>query len=191
MSAHEPPKAEAFVVSLLAKAILSPYYARYVRNLDLKGGERVLDYGSGPGVAARHIATRLAEGGGHLTCVDVSQTWIRIAQKTTRRYSHVEYKLGDIAALDIENDAYDVVFIHFVLHDLPAQKRPDVVRHLSAKLRKGGRLVLREPTSKGHGISPQEIQRLMTDAGLQQVSVKTGRALLIQPVCDGQFHKTV
>jgi SAM-dependent methyltransferase len=190
MSAYGPPKAEAFVVSLLAKAILSPYYARYVRSLGLKGGERVLDYGSGPGVAARYIAARLAEGGGRVTCVDVSQTWLRIAQKTTRRYPNVEHKLGEIAALDIENDAYDVIFIHFVLHDIPARERPDVVRHLGAKLRQGGRLVLREPTSKGHGISPQEIQRLMTSAGLQQVSVKTGRALLIQPVCDGQFHKT-
>jgi 2-polyprenyl-3-methyl-5-hydroxy-6-metoxy-1,4-benzoquinol methylase len=121
--------------------------------------------------------------------VDISQTWIRIAQRTARRYPHVEFKLGDIGALDIENSAYDVVFIHFVLHDIPAGERPDIVRHLAAKLRQGGRLLLREPTSDGHGISPEEIRQLMTDAGLRQVSSKLGRALLIQPICDGRFLK--
>jgi SAM-dependent methyltransferase len=178
------------LILLLAKTILSPYYARYVHNLDLKGGEWVLDYGSGPGIAARYIAARLAEGGGHLTCVDVSQTWIRIAQKTTKRYSNVEYKRGDIASLDLENDAYDVVFTHFVLHDIPTRECPDIVRHLAAKLRKGGWLLLREPTTEGHGISPEEIRRLMTGAGLRQVSFKIARALLIQSICDGRFHKT-
>lgn len=189
MSTYEPSAAEAFVTLLLAKTILSRYYARYVRSLNLEGGEWVLDYGSGPGVAARCIAARLAEGGGHLTCVDVSQTWNRIAQRTTKRYAYVEHKLGDIAALDIENDAYDVVFIHFVLHDIPARERPDIARHLAAKLRKGGRLLMREPTTEGHGMSPEEVRQLMTGAGLRQVSSKTGKALLIQPICDGRFYK--
>jgi len=114
MSAYEPSPAEIFAVSLLVRTILSPYYARCVRSLGLEGCERVLDFGSGPGAAALHIAGRLAKGGGRLTCVDVSQAWLRAAQRTTERYSNVEYKLGDVAALDIEDDVYDVVFIHFV-----------------------------------------------------------------------------
>lgn len=124
-----------------------------------------------------------------MTCVDVSQAWLRAAQRTTERCSNVEFKLGELAALDIKNGVYDVVFIHFVLHDMPAGRRPDTVRHLAAKLRSGGRLSLREPTSKGHGISPDEIRRLMTSADLNQVAMETGRALWIQPICDGSYLK--
>ena len=58
MSAYEPPTAEAYILSLFARTILGPYYARTIRNLGLKGDEQVLDYGSGPGVAARHIVAR-------------------------------------------------------------------------------------------------------------------------------------
>jgi 2-polyprenyl-3-methyl-5-hydroxy-6-metoxy-1,4-benzoquinol methylase len=189
MGAYEPSSADVLLALLLVKTVLRPYYARYVRSLGLKGHERVLDFGSGPGVAARHIAARLAEGGGRLTCVDVSQTWMRIAQKATRRYPNIEYKLGRIAALDVENAAYDVVLVHFVLHDIPAHERLDTVHHLAGKLRQGGRLVVREPTAAGHGISPEALCRLLTGAGLQQIYVKTGRAALIQAICDGVFHK--
>jgi SAM-dependent methyltransferase len=189
MNTREPSSVEVALASLLTRTILRPYYARYVRGLGLKGSERVLDFGSGPGAAAVHLAARLAAGGGQVTCVDVSQAWLRAAQRRTERCSNVDFKLGELAALDIKNGVYDVVFIHFVLHDIPAGRRPDTVRHLVAKLRSGGRLPLREPTSKGHGMSPEEIRRLMTGAGLQQVSMKTSRALWIQPVCDGLYLK--
>jgi 2-polyprenyl-3-methyl-5-hydroxy-6-metoxy-1,4-benzoquinol methylase len=188
MSGYEPSPTDAFLILWLAKTVLRPYYARHVRRLGLRGHERVLDFGCGPGVAARQIAAQLAKGGGRLTCVDVSQTWMRVARQMTRRCPNVEYKLGDIAALDVEDDAYDVVFIHFVLHDIPARDRPQIVRHLADKLQVGGRLSLREPTSSGHGMSPGEIRRLMTGAGLGQVSLETGRAMCIQPICDGVFR---
>jgi len=189
MSPYEPSAADVAASSLLVRAILGPYYARRIRSLGLSGAERVLDFGSGPGVAALHIARRLAEGGGRLTCVDVSRNWLRAAQRITRRYPNVEHRVGDIAALDIEDGVYDVVFIHFVLHDIPAQQRPDTMRHLAAKLRGGGRLSLREPTGKGHGISPQEVGRLMAGAGLQQAFIETRRVLWIQPVCAGLYLK--
>jgi SAM-dependent methyltransferase len=189
MSAYEPPVVEALVTALLARTVLVPYYARRVHGLGLRGDERVLDYGSGPGVAARYIAARLAAGGGRLTCVDVSRTWMRVAQRTTRRYSNLDYRHGDIATLAVEDGAYDVVFIHFVLHDIPARERPGSVCHLAAKLRTGGRLVIREPTSRGHGISPQEISRLLSGAGLERVSLDTSKLLAIQPICDGVFCK--
>ena len=63
------------------------------------------------------------------------------------------------------------------------------MRHLAAKLRGGGRLSLREPTGKGHGIAPDEIRRLLTRAGLRELSLEAGRLLWIQPICDGLYLK--
>jgi SAM-dependent methyltransferase len=195
MTTGEPSSLDVALASLALRTILRPYYARLVRGLGLRGDERVLDFGSGPGAAAVHLAAALAEGGGQVTCVDVSQAWLQAAQKVTERYINVAFKLGEIGTLDMADGAYDVVFIHFVLHDIPAAKRPETVRHLAAKLRAhraggtGGRLALREPTGKGHGMPPGEVDRLMTGAGLQQVSLETGRLLWIQPICDGLYLK--
>jgi ubiquinone/menaquinone biosynthesis C-methylase UbiE len=189
MSAYEPSSLDVTLASLAMRTILRPYYARFVRSLNLKGDERVIDFGSGPGAAAVHLAAALAEGGGQVTCVDVSHAWLRAARRTTARYANVAFKLGEIAALDIADGAYDAVFMHFVLHDIPAKKRPEAVRHLAAKLRAGGRLFLREPTGKGHGMPPDEIHRLMIGAALNQVSLGTGRLLWIQPIADGLYLK--
>jgi hypothetical protein len=80
-------------------------------------------------------------------------------------------------------------FVHFLLHEVPAPQRTQAVRHLARVLRPGGTIVLREPIAAAHGIAPQEIRRLMTEAGLQEVRLKTGKVLLIQSVCDGTFQK--
>ena len=195
MSGYEPSSLDVALASLALGTILRPYYARLVRGLGLQGNERLIDFGSGPGAAAVHLAAALSEGGGQVTCVDVSLAWLRAARRTTERFSNVAFKLGEIAALDIPDGAYDLVFIHFVLHDIPVRKRPETVRHLAAKLRAHradgtvGRLFLREPTGKGHGMSPDEIDRLMTGAGLQPVSLETGRLLGIQPICSGLYVK--
>jgi SAM-dependent methyltransferase len=192
---HEPSSLDVALASLALRTILRPYYARLVRGLGLRGDERVIDFGSGPGAAAVHLAAALSTGRGQVTCVDVSKAWLRAAQKMTERYTNVAFKLGEIATLDIADGAYDVVFFHFVLHDIPAERRAETVRHLAAKLRAhraggtGGRLFLREPTGKGHGMPPDEIDRLMTGAGLRQVFLDTGRLLWIQPICDGLYLK--
>jgi ubiquinone/menaquinone biosynthesis C-methylase UbiE len=98
----------------------------------------VLDYGSGSGRITRHIAQRLAPESGHLTCVDVSTVWMDVVKKRLKQFPNVDFKLGDIASLDIPDDAYDVVVVHFVLHHVDADVRQKNVSILSQKLKKGG-----------------------------------------------------
>lgn len=189
MSEYEPSPFEVSLALLLARTILGPYYARRVRDLKLAGSERVLDFGSGPGVAARHIARALSQGEGTLTCVDVSRRWLGGAQRMLRGYANVEFRLGNIWTLDLEDDAYDVIFVHFVLHDIPKFDRARALHHLGRVLKSGGKIVVREPTGAGHGIPPQEIHRLMIEAGLRETRLTTARVLGIQPVCDATFIK--
>ena len=58
----EPGRAEAFAARLFTNLLLSPLYRRYVDEMGLRGDERVLDYGSGSGAAARHLARRVSGG---------------------------------------------------------------------------------------------------------------------------------
>jgi ubiquinone/menaquinone biosynthesis C-methylase UbiE len=164
LSTYEPPVLEIWLTRTLGSTILRPYYRGFVRGLSLRGDERVLDYGSGSGVLSRHIAARLEESGGYLDCVDVSHGWMAVIRKTLRRYANVDYHLGHITRLDLPEATYDVVVVHFVLHEIPALERPAVVGALARNLKPGGRLVLREP--QGGGLTPDELHRLADTVGL-------------------------
>ena len=62
------------------------------------------------------------------------------------------------------NSAYDLVVMHFVLHDIPAVERKGVMKALARLLKPAGRLVLREP--QGEGLKQEEIIMLTIAAGL-------------------------
>ena len=184
LSTYEPPALEIWLTRTLGSTILRPYYRGFVRGLSLRGDERVLDYGSGSGVLSRHIAARLQGSGGHLDCVDISHGWMAVIRKTLRRYDNVGYHLGHITRLDLPDAAYDVVVIHFVLHEVPANERPAVVEALARKLRPGGRLVLREP--QGEGLTSDKMRRLASAAGLD-VRTLEARKLAFGAVYDASF----
>lgn len=188
MSDRDPRPLDVFFTALFGYTILSPAYKRYVDRLGLTGNEWVLDYGSGSGRIARHIARHLLAGGGHLTCVDISPVWMDTARKRLKKYPNVDFELGDVAALDIEDGAYDAVVIHFVLHHVDKKVRVEKVSILSHKLKEGGRLFISEPTREPHGISAGEIRRVMTAAGVQERDSRFKWSLMGR-VFEGVFQK--
>ena len=187
LSTYEPPPLEIKITLALGLTVLSPYYRSFAKSLNLRGNERVLDFGSGSGICTRHIAARLQRSGGHLDCVDVSHGWMEVIRKTLRRYDNASYHLGHITKLDLPASAYDAVVVHFVLHDIPATERPDVINALARKLKPGGRLLLREPA--GEGLELDELRSLTLSAGLYP-SILDVRRILIGTVIDGSFILT-
>ncbi len=163
---------------LVANGLLSGFYRRYVDEMGLRGDESVLDYGSGGGAAARHLAKRLEAGGGRLTCMDVSARWQSVVKRVLRVHTNVEYRLGDVRAMDLPPADLDVVLIHWMLHDIPPADRPSVVAELARLLRPGGRLFVREPTSPKHGMPAAEAQRLLAEAGFTEQGRSSGKALV-------------
>jgi ubiquinone/menaquinone biosynthesis C-methylase UbiE len=186
LSTYEPPALEIRLTRTLGSTILRPYYRGFVRRLNLRGDERVLDYGSGSGVLSRHIATRLEESGGHLDCVDISHGWMDVIRKTLRRYANVGYHLGHITRLDLPDATYDIVIIHFVLHEVPVDERPAVVTTLARKLKPGRRLVLREP--QGEGLTLKGLRSLANAVGLEILTLET-RKLAMGAVYDASFAR--
>jgi SAM-dependent methyltransferase len=118
MNFKEPSRLTVYRMMFEMNVLGRPYYQRYVKELGLCGSERVLEYGSGPGAASRYLAQQLLSGGGHLTCVDISSVWMTHLKRRMHVYQNVDFKLGDIVSLDIEDATYDVVTIHFVLHEI-------------------------------------------------------------------------
>jgi SAM-dependent methyltransferase len=182
-STYEPPVLEIRITLALGMTLLSPYYHRFARDLNLRGDERVLDFGSGSGICSRHIAARLKHGG-QLACVDISQGWMKVIRKTLRRYNNVSFHLGHITEVDLPDSAFDRIVIHFVLHDIPATERLGVMYSLARRLKPQGRLIVREP--QGHGFTLEELNQLTVAAGLDPLK-STLRKLVIGPVYDASF----
>lgn len=172
-SFKEPNLALAYLQAFAAQ-LKGDYYKKYIESLHLAGSERMLEYGSGPGVASVLLAQALPKG--YLTCVDISKVWIRFVKRAAGKYQNVDIMQGDLASLPLQKGSYDGVFVHFVLHDVPGPSRAEKVRMLAAKLKKGGKVYIREPTGEKHGMPATEIRALMTDAGLIEISSETGRS---------------
>jgi len=51
---------------------------------------------------------------------------MRVVQKRLKAYSNVDFKLGDIASLDISDGIYDVVIMHHVLHHVDRLVRQSI-----------------------------------------------------------------
>lgn len=185
MAHHEPSSLEVFITVAMGN-LFGNIYKTAVAGLELQGNERVLDFGSGAGTPALFLARKLGGGGGTLACVDVSQVWIKTAQKRLKRYSNVMFHIGELSELDIPDESHDIVFIHFVIHDIPAVQRTRVVKHLARKLVNGGKLYIREPLNV---IAQDEIHRLMQQYGLVERRARVGKLPLIGKTYEGIFVK--
>jgi ubiquinone/menaquinone biosynthesis C-methylase UbiE len=146
-------------------------YNPYFKTFGLKGNETVLDFGCGGGIGSRCLAN-LLDKGGHLTCIDVSHYWMARARKRLDKYSNVDCKLGDIGKLDIPDSSFDVISTFYVIHDIAPAERQDIVKALSQKLKAGGVFFIKEPVKKAHGMLPEEIRALLSDAGLNEIEHK-------------------
>ncbi|HZW04718.1 MAG TPA: class I SAM-dependent methyltransferase [Anaerolineaceae bacterium] len=185
---YEPPALEVFLTLAAGSTLAAPFYRRYIDNLDLRGDETVLDFGSGSGMCSRHLARRLQRRGGRLTCVDVSAAWIATAKRTLRHFRNVDYRLGALADLPLAPESYDVVFLHFVLHDIPAGERAGIVRRLAWLLKPGGRLLVREPSAR-EGIPVEALRALMCQAGLVETRLRAETHGYTGPIVAGEYRR--
>ena len=166
-----------FILEDKLKGLLggSLLYNPYFMTFGLKGNERVLDFGCGGGVGSRCLAN-LLDKGGHLTCIDASSYWIAKARKRLDEYSNIECKSGDIRELDIPDSSFDVISIIHVIHDIAPAERQDIVKALSRKLKAGGTHFIKERIEKSHGMPIEEIQVLLSNAGLKEIEHKATKS---------------
>ncbi len=185
----EPGRVEAQAARFFTNVLLGPLYRRYVDQMGLRGDERVLDYGSGSGAADRHLARRLKAGGGRLTCMDVSARWQAVLRKVLQAHPEVEFRLGDVRAMGLPEASFDVVLVHWMLHDVPPWDRLSIAAELGRLLRPGGRLFSREPTAAKHGMPSAELRKVYAAAGLTETHACVGRQMLLGEYYRGVWNK--
>lgn len=107
----------------------------------LKQGEIVLDLGSGAGIDV-FLASKRVGNSGKVIGVDMTQNMINRAKKVAKDkgYTNVEFRLGEIEALPVEDESVDVVISNCVINLCPDKKK--AFNEIYRVLRKGGRLMI-------------------------------------------------
>jgi ubiquinone/menaquinone biosynthesis C-methylase UbiE len=153
-----------------------------------------LDLGTGTGRMLEIIAPRADRAVG----VDQSPAMLNVARTRLERAGlrNVQLRQGDIYALPVERDGYDLVIVHQVLHYLDDPGR--ALREAARALRPGGRMVVvdfaphaleflrEEHAHRRLGFAGQEIEDFMREAGLEIAMHRD-----LQPLAAGRDKLTV
>lgn len=131
---------EAKIFDELIRTII-PFYKDMVDSLVLtlpfhrKERIKVLDLGCGTGNISRQVKKRFPHG--HITCVDLAENMIKMAESKLSPYSDIEFIRADFRDLEFQED-YDAVVSSLALHHLQPQEQKSFYRRIYGFLKMGG-----------------------------------------------------
>ena len=161
------------VLEILIRPVSTHIYRDFINEITLKPNHKVLEFGCGTGNLSVLLIKKLKHG--ELVCIDTSPYMIQTTRKRLRKYSNKELILEDITEYKEKNNYFDSILIHLVLHDIPKPERMDIIKSLVSKLKKKGRIYIKESTKPSHGMSEIEIKELMKHSKLKEIKNKNSK----------------
>jgi len=122
----------------------------------LKEGETVLDLGSGGGIDV-FLASKKVGPKGRIIGVDMTKTMVEKSKQTAEKYgySNVEFRLGEIEDLPVEDNSIDAVISNCVINLSPNKKK--VFKEAYRVLKPNGRMLISDLVTEGK--LPSEIRK--------------------------------
>lgn len=123
---------------------------------EIREGETVLDLGSGGGIDVFLAANKVGEQG-KVIGVDMTEEMVQTAVKNAEKsnYTNVEFKLGEIENLPIENNSIDLIISNCVINLTP--DKLIAYREAFRVLKPGGRILVSDLVTVGD--LPDEVRR--------------------------------
>ena len=112
---------------------------------ELKPGQRVLDFGCGPGSISVGLAQAIAPGG-ELYCVDMEESQVELARALaeSQGLDNLRYYVADVTSLPFPDDYFDVAHGHDVLAYVPDTRT--ALAEVKRVLKPGGIIACRDMT---------------------------------------------
>ena len=123
--------------------------------VEIKEGNTVLDLGSGAGndvFVARHLVGKT----GQVIGVDMTEAMIEKANinKDKLGYKNVEFRLGEVENLPVDNDSIDVTVSNCVINLVPNKRK--AYQEVYRTLKKGGKFAISDIVTSG--VLPESIR---------------------------------
>jgi len=144
---HGTSDSEQKRLSLLNDVLLNQ---AMLREMGLRGDERIIDFGSGLGQFSRAMARAVP--GGRVVGIERNPDQLMSARRLATEDGEanlVDFRQGDVLDLDLDSDweSFDVAHTRFLLEHLPDPL--SVVKTMVRSVKRGGRIVLADDD---HGV---------------------------------------
>lgn len=160
-------------------------YQRFAQKLGLKGQETVLDFGCGLGTVASYVAPMVSQG--RLVCADISKNRLERCKKRLKHFRHVEHKNLQTDPSPFQAKSFDVIYCHFVLHELTEGQLQATLRQMHHWLKDYGKLYFREPI--GDGTLHRIIDTALSESGFEKESSTITDIPIMGNAMEGSYSK--
>ena len=120
------------------------YYKELMKQLNLSGSEQLLDFGSGVGTLAKKIAPKIQKGSGKLVCVDVSPKLLEYTKNQLKKFTNVEFLLGEVFKHDLTEKSFDYIVSTWVLHHLEKEELEKTINSFNSLIKDTGKIFIIE-----------------------------------------------